>query len=181
MTNLLKSIAQQATDVVFQYVSASWPSKFHVPIGQGTFDDDLLANNITAPEWHQTDEVALLEWSVITFMNAAEDDADGTDRLDGLFGTKKQGLPEMERGLLKLLWPLIDHREVAVRYLEEYKERYARELRMNGGALGEYATKVIAEAVVREHAYEKARAEVSAKAKQFVEIERIKHNLKGAN
>jgi len=175
-----KTIAQKATDVVWQYVSAAWPSKFHVPIGQGTFDDDLLANNITAPEWHQTDEVALLEWSVITFMNAAEDDADGTDRLDGLFGTKKQGLPEMERGLLKLLWPLVDHRVVAEKYLEEYKERYARELRMNGGALGEYATKVIAEAVVREHEYEKARAKVSAKAKQFVDIVRIKHNLKGA-
>jgi len=174
-----KTIAQKATDVIWQYVSASWPSKFHVAIGQGTFDDDLLANNITAPEWHQTDEVALLEWSVITFMNAAEDDADGTDRLDGLFGTK-QGLPEMERGLLKLLWPLIDHRAVAERYLEEYKERYARELRINGGALGEYAQKVIAEAVVREHEYEKARAKVSAKAKQFVDIARIKHNLKGA-
>jgi hypothetical protein len=175
-----KTIAQKATNVVWQYVSASWPSKFHVPIGQGTFDDDLLANSVTAAEWHQSDLVALLEWSVITFMNAAEDDADGTDRLDGLFGTKKQGLPEMERGLLKLLWPLIDHREVAVRYLEEYKERYDRELRMNDGSLGEYAQKVIAEAVVREHEYEKARAKVSAKAKQFVDIERIKHNLKGA-
>jgi hypothetical protein len=175
-----KTIAQKATDVVWQYVSASWPSKFHVPIGQGTFDDDLLANGVTAPEWHQEDEVALLEWSVITFMNSAEDDADGTDRLDGLFGTKKQGLPEMERGLLKLLWPLIDHRAVAERYFEEYRERYVRELKMNDGALGEYAQKVIAEAVVREHEYEKARAQVSAKAKQFVEITRIKHNLKGA-
>ena len=175
----IAQIAQQATDVVFQYVSASWPSKFHVPIGQGTFDDDLLANSASAPEWHTTDEVGLLEWSVITFMNAAEDDADGTDRLDGLFGTKKQGLPEMERGLLKLLWPLIDHRVVAERYLEEYKERYARELRMNGGALGEYATKVIAEAVVREHEYEKARAKVSARAKKHVEIA-INTHLKGA-
>ena len=175
-----KTIAEQATDVVFQYVSASWPSKFHVPIGQGTFDDDLLANSVSAPEWHTTDEVSLLEWSVITFIASAEDDADGTDRLDGLFG-KKEGLPEMERGLLKLLWPLIDHRAVAERYLEEYRERYNRELRMNGGALGEYATKVIAEAVVREHEYEKARANVSAKAKRFVEIERIRHNLKGAN
>lgn len=176
-----KSIAQQATDVVFQYVSASWPSKFHVVIGQGTFDDDLLSNNITAPEWHTTDEVTLLEWSVITFMNAAQEDAEGIDRLDGLFGVNvKQALPEMERGLLALLWPLVDHREVAERYLEEYKERYARELRMNNGALGEYAVKMIAEAVVREHEYEKARAKVSAKAKRFVEIERIKHNLKGA-
>ena len=173
-----KSIAEQATDVVFQYVSASWPSKFHVPIGQGTFDDDLLANSVSAPEWHTTDEVGLLEWSVITFMNSAQDDADGTDRLDGLFG-KKEGLPEMERGLLALLWPLIDHRAVAERYLEEYRERYNRELRMNGGALGEYATKVIAEAVVREHEYEKARKAVSARAKKHVEIA-INTHLKGA-
>lgn len=173
-----KTIAQQATDVVFQYVSASWPSKFHVPIGQGTFDDDLLANSVAAPEWHTTDEVGLLEWSVITFMNSAQDDADGTDRLDGLFG-KKEGLPEMERGLLALLWPLINHREVAERYLEEYRERYARELKMNNGALGEFATKVIAEAVVREHEYEKARAKVSARAKKHVEIA-INTHLKGA-
>lgn len=173
-----KTIAQKATDVVFQYVSASWPSKFHVPIGQGTFDDDLLANSVSTPEWHTADEVSLLEWSVITFINSAQDDADGTDRLDGLFG-KKEGLPEMERGLLALLWPLIDHREVAERYLEEYRERYARELKMNNGALGEFATKVIAESVIREHEYEKARAKVSARAKKHVEIA-INTHLKGA-
>ncbi|NBV38347.1 MAG: hypothetical protein EBS00_02095 [Verrucomicrobia bacterium] len=173
---MTESIAQKVTNVVWQYVSASWPSKFHVPVGQGTFDDDLLANSITAPEWHQEDEVTLLEWSVITFMNSVEDDANGDDRLDGLFG-EKQALPELERELLKLLWPLVNHREVAERYLEEYKERYARELRMNGGALGEYAQKVIAEAVVRESEYEKARIQVRARAKQFVDIARIKHGL----
>lgn len=177
-----KTIAQKATDVVFQYVSASWPSKFHVPIGQGTFDDDLLSNTVTSPEWHTTDEVSLLEWSVQHFMNCAQDDAEGIDRFDGLFGfgVKKETLSEMERGLLALLWPLVDHREVASRYLEEYRERYSRELRMNNGVLGEYAQKVVAEAVVREHEYEKARARVRNRAKKHVEIA-INTHLKGAN
>lgn len=172
-----KTIAQQATDVMWQYVSASWPSKFHVLIGQGTFDESLLANSVTAPEWHQSDELSLLVWEVENFIASCEDDADGTDRFDGLFAPKAmvQGLPELERELLKLLWHLVDARVVATRYLEEYKDRYRRELKINKGALGDYAQNVVAECVVREHEYEKVRRTAKARAKRHVEIALTTH------